>query len=385
MNSGQSRLIILFVLLVLLLSACNMPARGTPTASGAGLVYTAAAQTVQAQLTQIGQPPGTAVGFPTSPPATPQLPSLTPTPIPPSPTPLPTATPLPCDQAAFVKDVTYPDNSEVAAGETFVKTWRLQNAGTCTWTTAYAVVFAGGERMGAPAAQPLPGSVAPGETVDVSVSLTAPVDGGTYRAEFKLRNASNVIFGVGSQHGPFWVQIKVPVATGLLYDFLIRADDATWSSGVGSDFNTNLTFNGADDDVNGVAKIKDQVKLENKATSGKVLLMFPKHENNGSILGLFPAYKVQKGDHFKARLGFMLPSGEACGAGKVRFQVAYKEEGSNLKLLGEWVKSCNGSLLPVDLDLSALGGKTVQFGFVVLAEGAFTDDWAIWNSPRIEH
>ncbi len=385
MNSSHNRSIVLLLLLMLLISACNMPARGTPTASGAGLVYTAAAQTVQAQLTQISQPAGTAVGFPTSPPVSPPPPMLTPTLIPPSPTSLPTATPLPCDQAAYVKDVTYPDNSEVAAGETFVKTWRLQNAGTCTWTTAYAVVFAGGDRMGAPAAQPLPGSVAPGETVDISLSLTAPEDGGTYRGEFKLRNASNVIFGVGPQNGSFWVQIKVPVATGLLYDFLIRADEATWSSGVGSDFNTSLTFNGADDDANGVAKIKDQVKLENKAISGKVLLMFPKHENNGSILGLFPAYKVQKGDHVKARLGFMLASGDTCGAGKVRFQVVYKEGSSNLKLLGEWIKPCNGSLLPVDLDLSALGGKTVQFGFVVLAEGAFTEDWAIWNSPRIEH
>jgi len=190
---------------------------------------------------------------------------------------------------------------------------------------------------------------------------------------------------VGSQNKPFWVQIKVPVATGLLYDFLTRADEATWSSGVGGDFSSGLTFNGADDDLNGVAKIKDQVKLENKATSGKVLLTFPKHENNGGILGLFPAYKVQKGDHFKARLGFMLPSGEVCGAGKVRFQLVYKEDSGNLKLLAEWVKACNGSLLPVDLDLSALKGRSIQFGLVVLAEGDFTDDWAIWNSPRIEH
>jgi hypothetical protein len=42
-------------------------------------------------------------------------------------------------------------------------------------------------------------------------------------------------------------------------------------------------------------------------------------------------------------------------------------------------------LTAVDVNLSALKGKTVQFMLAVLANGPATDDWAIWSSPRIEH
>ena len=37
-----------------------------------------------------------------------------------------------CDFIVNIKDVTYPDGSEVNPGETFTKTWSMQNGGTCT-------------------------------------------------------------------------------------------------------------------------------------------------------------------------------------------------------------------------------------------------------------
>ncbi len=383
------------LLALLFLSACNMP-RGdaAPTQSAAGAIYTAAAETIAAQLTGVSQPPVTpqATFTPTGSVAalTPQA-QLSGTPIPPTSAPAaatiaPTATPLPCDRASFVKDVTIPDDTEIDPGESFVKTWRLKNDGSCTWSTAYAVVFAGGDQMGAPASTLLAASVAPGETIDISVTLKAPDDGARYRGDFKLRNAANVLFGLGKDNKPFWVQIEVPVATGLLYDFLVKAGSADWVSSVGGSAGTELAFGGADDDPNGTVKIVDRVELETGAISGKVLLMFPRRENNGAVSGLFPAYTVQKSDHLKARLGFMVPSGaDSCGSAKVKFQITYMESGGSLKLLQEWTKSCSGSLLPIDVDLSALKGKSVQFAFVVVSEGSFADDWAIWNSPRIDH
>jgi hypothetical protein len=132
-----------------------------------------------------------------------------------------------------------------------------------------------------------------------------------------------------------------------------------------------------------VAKIKDAVKLETGASSGKILLTFPRHDPNGVLSGLYPAYTVQSGDRLRANLGFMIPDGGDCGNGKVTFQITYKE-GDSLKLLKEWTKSCNESFINVNIDLSGLSGKTVRFGLVVFAEGSFEDDWAIWNSPRIE-
>jgi hypothetical protein len=389
----DKQLFFLIATLPLLLSACNYPGWSTPAASGSELLYTAAAQTLEAQLTQVSQPlptqafvtlPPAALPSPVLPSPTLALPTLAPTAAPTKAAATPT--PRPCDQAEFVKDVTYPDNSQVAAGETFVKTWRLRNSGTCSWNNSYALVFAGGDALGAPASVQLAGNVAPGETIDLSVTLTAPAEGGTFKADFKLRNPSNVVFGLGAGNKPFWAQVKVPVKSGILVDFIASADEAAWFNNPNTgEAGAALTFGGADDDPAGVAKIKDGVKLETGAVSGKILLTYPRQVDNGVILGIFPAYAVQRGDVFKARLGFLIPDGASgCGGGKVKFQLLYQEGSGGFNLLKEWGKSCDEKFVPVEVDLSGLRGKTVKFILAVLADGAATDDWAIWNSPRIE-
>ena len=40
-----------------------------------------------------------------------------------------------CDWMAFVTDVTIPDGTVLQPNETFVKTWRIKNIGTCAWNT----------------------------------------------------------------------------------------------------------------------------------------------------------------------------------------------------------------------------------------------------------
>jgi len=141
------------------------------------------------------------------------MPSVTPTVFVPSLTYTPTAssTPVPCNWARFISDVTIPDNWETTPSDHFTKTWRLQNAGSCTWTSGYSLVFDHGDQMGAPAAQQLtPGTVAPGGTVDVSVNLVSPNVAGTYQGYFKLRASDNSIFGIGNDaNTAFWVKIKV--------------------------------------------------------------------------------------------------------------------------------------------------------------------------------
>lgn len=114
------------------------------------------------------------------------------------------------DQATFISDVTIADGTKIEAGKSFEKTWRLKNSGTCTWSTSYAMVFTGGNQMGGPASVALPKSVSPNGTVDLKVTLTAPNTSGTYTGNWKLRNASGVIFGLGTRADqPFWVQIVV--------------------------------------------------------------------------------------------------------------------------------------------------------------------------------
>lgn len=126
----------------------------------------------------------------------------------------PTATSIPCDKVSFVKDVTVPDDTKMKPGSTFTKTWRLQNAGSCPWTSGYKIVFDHGDAMGGlKDVQLTTGSVAPGQTIDVSVNLTAPANVGTYQGFWKLRNPSGAIFGWGDKaDSAFWVKIEVEAA-----------------------------------------------------------------------------------------------------------------------------------------------------------------------------
>jgi hypothetical protein len=183
-----------------LLAACNLRQGSPPDLSPEDVIATSVQATAQFIL-----PPSTI----TPPPPTP----ITPTLHPPSPTLLPTATPtatpLPCNRAEFVADVTFPDGSDIQAYDTFTKTWRLRNVGTCTWTSDFRVGFDHGDQMLAPDTAPVTaGSVPPGGTVDVSVPMEAPGTPGRYKGYWRLRDAGGVLFGVGaSGNVAFWVEI----------------------------------------------------------------------------------------------------------------------------------------------------------------------------------
>jgi hypothetical protein len=95
-------------------------------------------------------------------------------------------------------------------GQTFTKRWALQNEGSCTWTAGYSVKFLYGERMGAPDTARLSRIVLPGQTAEIAIDMVAPSAPGTYRGNWKLRNAGNMLFGIGpNSSSPFWVQIVV--------------------------------------------------------------------------------------------------------------------------------------------------------------------------------
>ena len=118
----------------------------------------------------------------------------------------------PCDlgMAAIPIDVTIPDDTIMAPGNTFTKIWRIKNAGACTWTTAYSVAFFSGEQMSAAANVSLSKSVSPGQVIDLAVEMTAPTETGTYQGNWKLRNAEQKLFGIGPNgNSAFWVRIQV--------------------------------------------------------------------------------------------------------------------------------------------------------------------------------
>ncbi|HXF86571.1 MAG TPA: NBR1-Ig-like domain-containing protein [Anaerolineales bacterium] len=361
----------LSIIFMIVLSACNLPS-GTQTEEP-NVVFTQAALTVEAQLTQ-----SAAFNTPTLPPSPPpatatntavSIPTITPTSIPPS----PTAT---CDLAQFVRDVTVPDGTLFAPGTAFTKTWRLKNVGTCTWS-GYSLVFDSGDAMGGTSPIPI-GTVNPGQEVDLSVNLTAPSTNGSYRGYWRIRNAAGVLIPVlnGYQGKSFFVDIKVGVISSG-FDFHTKAPLATWVSGAG-----NITFGGPDTDPNGFVMYRDGARVEDGTTPAKVLETHPQWVDDGVLTGRYPAYTVVAGEHFTAKIGFLAFPDGSCGAGNVKFQLNYREAGV-LKNLGEWVETCDGTLRSLDIDLSPLAGKTVEFVLAVLANGSSGQDWAVWINPEI--
>jgi hypothetical protein len=148
-------------------------------------------------------------------------PTVTPTP-PNTPTPLPTetgtitSTPIPCNWAQFVNDVSYPDDSLVLIKKTFVKTWRLKNIGRCSWNSGYKVVWAEETSFDVPiTGQSFPdGVIAPGGFMDVSISLKAPSQDGMYQGFFRLASPDGMTFGIGpNADSPFWVKVQVAEPT----------------------------------------------------------------------------------------------------------------------------------------------------------------------------
>jgi uncharacterized protein YkwD len=132
----------------------------------------------------------------------------------PTPTAAPTTAPPQAEancinKVAFEADVTIPDDTPKRQGERFTKTWRVRNAGTCTWR-GYSLVFYDGDQMSAPPTVPIPDVVPPDTLVNVSVELVAPTRGGRQHSDWQIQDAAGRQFGVGpAPTGALWAVIVV--------------------------------------------------------------------------------------------------------------------------------------------------------------------------------
>jgi hypothetical protein len=370
-------LFIIFILTVQL--ACGFPFQSgrTDTAATLNALYTAAAQTVSAgagitSLTATpGLPPPTSTNK-AGPTSTGSIVSTA--------TRFSTLPPVPvvrCDAAQFVEDVNFKDGSVLERGASFTKIWRLKNTGNCSWTTSYALVFVDGDSFSTPEAIGLAENVNPGQTFDFAVNLTAPNKDGHYRGNWKLRNASGVLFGVGSNATTaFFVDINVKGATFVRYDFAANYCDADWENN-----NKPLPCPGSPDDKKGYVIKLDKPKMESGSSEDEPgILMVPRNVTNGLIFGTFPSFKVQSGDHFRALVNCQYKANDC----DVIFSLSYMLNG-DIKLLGSWPEINEGKFYSVDVDLSALDGKKVKFILTILSNGSFADDEAVWVAPRITH
>ncbi len=225
---------VLFTLLTaaLMLAACNMGAKPTPTVD-INAVNTAAFSTAAAQIsagqtqTALAAPaeavtstetsiplatfalPGNGTVLPTTAGGLPTL-SFNTTPS----TPLAGVTPLAtfaptsagigntasgCNNASFVGE-TLPDKSVIGAGKDFTKAWELQNTGTCAWDIGYVFAFqpnlSSSEIKGYDITIKASDEVTkPGSSQSFVVKLTAPATPGEYKGYWKLKDKSGNPFG----------------------------------------------------------------------------------------------------------------------------------------------------------------------------------------------
>jgi hypothetical protein len=407
MQKKNKIILYVFVVFIFISLGCQISGLGSATTIPQGQAGTYVAQTVVVELTQSAletilaqanqtvqptNPLATNTPAATLTPVPPTATAVPPTntPIPPTNTPIiptntpipPTATPVPCNWARFVADVTIPDGTDFPAGATFTKTWRLRNAGSCTWTADYALIYFSGSQMAGPAAVNIGASVPPGQTIDVSVNLVAPSSAGNYIGYWKLRTNAGVGFGIGTNaNSPFWVNIDVltvpTVNPGNPIDFAANYCSATWSSTASA----SLACSGSENFTTGSIYYTNAPLIEPSYQDNEsTIVMIPPNGSGGSIQGVYPAMNVLAGDHFVALIGCLANSTNCT----VTFVLNYIADGGATQTMGSWVETFDGNRTSLNVDLSALAGKSVKFILQVQNNnGSNVDDRAFWESVRV--
>ncbi len=154
----------------------------------------------------------------------------------PTDTPVPTATPVPTNtpviptvpQATFVSTIGYgitqspppvtmptavpptsigdyeradwghsnpPDGTLFDGGATFTVMVTIVNNGTTTWNTNYYIQHVDGPKMGAQSKFNMPAEIPPTKSAAFEIEFTGPTEPGTYRSNWAVYNANNIIIG----------------------------------------------------------------------------------------------------------------------------------------------------------------------------------------------
>jgi hypothetical protein len=295
-----------------------------------------------------------------------------------------------------------PDGTIITATEKFTKTWRFENLGTCSWTTKYKLVFVGGDKINAPDSITMPKNVAPGESVELSIDLTAPTLEGRYKGVWILEDENGNRFGLGAaSKGEIWVQINVVVAptstptqtlepqptetsvptaialfkTAAVNDLAAQTCSATWSTNNG----TLACPGSASEAQNQTASVTSSVVIEDGTAPGYPSIAVIPGTANGFVTAIYPEYLVQPGDHFRA-----LASCEANALScSVLFRVRY-QEGTN-EIMDLWAigETYDGKYTTVDIDLSPFAGRNIKLILDVKSLNSGATDRAVWVAPGI--
>jgi hypothetical protein len=274
----------------------------------------------------------------------------------PAPTPAPPSTP----NAPSVNLFNTSPNT-ISYGGTSTLSWSVSNATSISIDQGIGSVAANGSRAVSPA----------GTTV---YTLTAANAGGTIIA------SSQVVVSGGAPPSGIPPLLPLPhliPITLTIYDFVAQAATAAWQS------NVNLTFPGIDTDNRGFALWRNNFTLEDNNVYPQVLETHPQWVTGGIMQGAYVAmagtYKVEAGDHFLAKVGFI----KGASAGNVRFRVMIRTGAGNF-WIADVPKAYSGDLKTIDIPLAAYAGTKPDFILEVDANNPnATQDWAVWADAKI--
>jgi hypothetical protein len=205
MNTYAKKIqLMLALVLTIIVSACGASAKQTPTLDPAA-VYTQVAATVQAGIMQTQAAMSSPTVAPTNTPSptvaiTPSITSSSLTPIPTLTQYIPSSGSTPPsatgDDLKWIADVSYPDCSVLSPGEEFVKTWKVQNSGTSTWTKDYYLLWTdiknydpnNYKKVVVQSEKKLGEEIKPGDQVELDMKIVAPDTNGVYKIFYVMMN-----------------------------------------------------------------------------------------------------------------------------------------------------------------------------------------------------
>lgn len=187
------------LLVIILLAACGgqgTPAEPTPDVAA---VRTSAASTVVSQFTLTAAvfTPTVSAPLPTEPPVVEEVATATTEAVAQETSASTPGTEIPCDLLSYdpvTVDVNVPDNTIMAPGQDFIKTWRVKNIGSCPWGAGYVLAYAGYDDDMDGQFIAMTEVIQPGQEVEISVQFKAPQQAGIYVSAWSMRNPSGFFF-----------------------------------------------------------------------------------------------------------------------------------------------------------------------------------------------
>ena len=151
------------------------------------------------------------------------------------------------DSAQYIDDDGI-DGTTYAPNTPFTKSWTLKNTGSCTWDSHTLVYQVSGPFMTQQPGYfivPQGQTVAPGQTVNISIGMTSPTQNGNYKSYWGLKNEDGQWMPIqgGANGNSFFVEIKVDDGSAAAEGKVTEASiDIELEQGSGAICTSNSTY-----------------------------------------------------------------------------------------------------------------------------------------------